>query len=184
MRYKFEMVDEYGSNRVLVETDSIFLDEILDHFKSFLQASGFGINHDDALTIEYDDSEVDKILGSSKFELPINFTNEELGDEVEESPEEVTEQVKSWFADFPTPVPCPVVSDACVTVDRSFNPLEKQEERIEFTSYMMSQFGLVVIYRDDTLTFKGPVESVRKIVINHYASPSYAKKQYPELFGE
>lgn len=111
MKYKFEMIDEYGSSRVLVETDSIFLDEILEHFKSFLQASGFGINYDDVLTIEYADSEVDKILGSSKFKLETNFTDEELDDEVEESVEEVTEQVKSWFADFPAPVTSSVVGE-------------------------------------------------------------------------
>lgn len=172
MKYKFEMTDEYGSSRVLVETDSIFLDEILEHFKSFLQASGFGINYDDALTIEYADSEVNKILGSSKFKLETNFTDEE----VEESPEEVTEQVKSWFTSFPQVKPI----EYSVRLKTDI----PDDEKIEHVDFMCREHDVSVSFEGDEIIYTGPLEIIKKAVINHYASLSYAKKQHPELFGE
>lgn len=73
MKYKFEMTDDARLSRIVVETDSIFIDDILDNFKSFLQASGFGLNHDDVLKIESSDRE---------------FNESQV-------------QVKSWFNGFP-----------------------------------------------------------------------------------
>lgn len=176
MKYKFEMIDEYGSNRVLVETDSIFLDEILEHVKSFLQASGFGINHDDTIKIEYADSEVDKILGSAKFKLETNFTDEELDDEVEESPEEVVEQVKSWFTSFPQVKP----TEYSVRLKTDM----PDDEKIEHVDFMCREHDVSVSFEDDEIIYTGPLEIIKKAVIIHHQSLALAKYHHPELFGE
>jgi hypothetical protein len=176
MKYKFEMVDETGSSRVLVETDSIYLDQILENFKSFLQASGFGINYDDTLEINYADS------------LVTTFTPEEVGDEVEESLEEVTKQVKSWFADFPTVDTPKETGNVRITVDSTMRTLG---EKIQHTKLASSR-GVRILYSSEngTHTYIGPLEGVKEMLEFHYgqgltsgACSRLVRFYHPELFG-